>query len=507
MALPSVTSTRGTSRLATWLAALACVVASVSCALALGAAWRWPLVGDAALMRYVLFLLHAGRAPYRQIVDINLPGSYLVEWCAMRAFGAGARGLRLYDGVLCALAAGGAVALSARGVRSRLCGLLAGLLFVLIHLRDGVVQGGERDLAMAVMVLLAYAVLLRGSLAGRLAGIVCFELLVGVTLTIKPTLLPLAVVPALQIYLSGEKLSRRFVALAAGLVALLLPLAAMVMWLHHAGSLAAFLEVLRNVDAAHSALAHETLLALLRHSMAPVGVVFGLAVVLALRLKNLDKEMKLLLFGAVCGLASFLAQSKGFPYQRYPFLLLALVVIGRLAAGALAERGLTLAVGAVLVAVSGFWLAPTYAATVRSYDASAPFEQALERDLTARGAVNGSVQCFDTVGGCINTLYDLRLLQSTGFLYDCYAYEGTDQRAYRKEFLSALQAARPQTIVFSSQFCLEQRYGFERIDRWPELKRLLAENYRLDGGWQARATVRWWHQRETPPGFEIFTRR
>ncbi len=504
---PSVALTKGTSRLADWLVALACVVAAVSCALALAAAWRWPLVGDAALMRYVVFLLHAGCAPYREIIDINLPGSYFVEWCAMHVFGAGAHGLRLYDGVLCALAIIGVVVLSAHGLRARLCGLLAGLLFVLIHLRDGVVQGGERDLAMAVLVLLAYAVLLRRPFRGRPGGIVGFELLVGLTLTIKPTLLPLAIVPALQILLSGEKLSRRSAALAVGLVALLLPLAGMLLWLYGAGSLAAFVQVLGTVDAAHGMLAHETLWALLRHSVAPIAVVFGLAAVLLLRSKRKDTEMKLLLFGVVCGLLSFLAQSKGFPYQRYPFLLLGLVVIGRVVAGALGERGLTLAVGALLVVVSGLWLAPTYAATVRSYDASAPFEQALGGDLTARGAVNGSVQCLDTVGGCINTLYDLRLVQSTGFLYDCYAYEGTDQRAYRDRFLNALEAARPRTIVFSSQFCLEQRYGFERIDRWPELENFIAKNYRMDGGWQARTTVRWWHQRETPPGYEVFTRR
>jgi hypothetical protein len=502
-----VSLTRGPSRFADWLSALACVVASLSCALALIAAWRWPLVGDAALMRYVVFLLHAGRAPYREIVDINLPGSYFVEWSAVHLFGAGAHGLRLYDGFLCALAGGGAVALSEPGLRERLCGLLAGFLFVLIHLRDGVVQGGERDLAMAAMVVLAYVVLLRGPLAGRLTGLVSFELLIGLTLTIKPSLLPLAVVPGLQMLLSGQKLSSRRAALAAGLAALLLPLAVMFVWLHHAVSLAAFVGVLRTVDAAHRGLARESLLTLLRHSVAPIAIVFGLAAVLALRLKTLDNEGKLLLFGAVCGLISFLAQGKGFPYQRYPFLLLALVLVGRLVARALGKPGLTLAVAAVLVAVSGFWLAPMYAATVRSYDAAAPFEQALAHDLTVRGAVNGSVQCLDTVGGCINTLYDLRLTQSTGFLYDCYAYQGTDQAAYREAFLAALEVARPRTIVFTSQFCLEQHYGFGRIDQWPELKRFLAEDYRLDGAWQARTTVRWWHQRETPPGYEIFTRR
>src|SRR5438270_10938287 len=71
------------------------LVCSVLCAVL----WslRWPLVGDASLMHYVVFLMTKGMKPYRDIADINLPGSYFFEALGMRAFGSGALGWRLYD--------------------------------------------------------------------------------------------------------------------------------------------------------------------------------------------------------------------------------------------------------------------------------------------------------------------------------------------------------------------------------------------------------------------------
>ena len=57
----------------------------------------WPLISDAALMRYANFLLHHGMAPYRQLVDINLPGSYLLDSIVTTTFGPSAAGWRAFD--------------------------------------------------------------------------------------------------------------------------------------------------------------------------------------------------------------------------------------------------------------------------------------------------------------------------------------------------------------------------------------------------------------------------
>jgi hypothetical protein len=37
---------------------------------------HWPLLADAQVMRYANFLIDHGFAPYRDILDINMPGTY-----------------------------------------------------------------------------------------------------------------------------------------------------------------------------------------------------------------------------------------------------------------------------------------------------------------------------------------------------------------------------------------------------------------------------------------------
>ena len=116
---------------------------------------NWQLVSDAALIRYATFLLSNGFAPYRQLTDINLPGSYLLDWAALHLFGAGRFGLRLYD--LSLLVAAGAAMVIIAPRKQRSDALCAACLFALFHGRDGATQLGQRDLAIAALLLVAIA--------------------------------------------------------------------------------------------------------------------------------------------------------------------------------------------------------------------------------------------------------------------------------------------------------------------------------------------------------------
>ncbi len=118
---------------------------------------HWPLVGDASLIHYAVFLSQHGFAPYRQIVDINMPGAYLTDSLVLRVFGGGALGWRIFDLSLFALA--GVAMQSIAGPGMRWAGWAGAGVFLLLHGRDGVAQTGQRDLVVAVLLLCAYALL------------------------------------------------------------------------------------------------------------------------------------------------------------------------------------------------------------------------------------------------------------------------------------------------------------------------------------------------------------
>lgn len=349
--------------------------------------WRWPLVGDCSLIHYIAWLIGRGWAPYRQIGDMNMPGAYLVEMAAMHIFGTGALGWRLYDFSLMAATALSFWVITHRarasvtpvadirpvtdvtpgtpsitvsslwlGSEDRwLAGLFAACLFLLIHGRDGLAQGGQRDLTMAVCLIVATAFLFVAIRRSSLWAAAAFGLFSGVALTIKPTALPLTVA---QLALAALVLRWRrqqdkearpdsqrrnpprswrttvVAALAGYLVAPCVVLA----FLLRERAFTAFLDNLRGLDLYYAGLAHRPPGFLLLHSVSPLlPLVLIWFAVLALRFPAVKRnqahaaresepsylywERTALLFGAVFGLLSYLIQARGFPYYRYPLLI------------------------------------------------------------------------------------------------------------------------------------------------------------------------------------------
>jgi hypothetical protein len=77
----------------------------IACSSLFGAMTRhWPVVGDAALIRYVVFLIQRGWTPYRDFVDINMPGAYLATAFGMHLAGSPDVSWRIFDFGLVALA-------------------------------------------------------------------------------------------------------------------------------------------------------------------------------------------------------------------------------------------------------------------------------------------------------------------------------------------------------------------------------------------------------------------
>ena len=485
---------------------IACAVASALWSL------HWPLVGDATLMHYVVFLMHHGYVPYKTIVDINLPGSYLAEAAAMHVFGGGPLGWHLYDLTLCLVLIAATIKIA-----SGYAGIFAGTLFLLIHLQDGLAQTGQRDLLIAVLLLCAYAVLFAAQHRPRNGlPILVFGLLLGFTVTIKPFFLPLGVVLVLMSMRPAREhgLSPR-IHLGCATLGLFFPSIAVLAWLWGQHALRSFLVAFTVLIPFHATLGRKPMAYLLTHCMSPIlPLCIAWVIVWVLRRKPLDLERIELLVGVAIALLAYVIQGKGFPYHRYSLIALLLLLMGMDFFDALKHTGAARLLSIAALAYACFLIAPRAAWAVRSFSPAEPFEQALaqtlDHDLQANPAnLSGNVQCLDTFGGCINTLYNLRLVQSTGFLYDCYLFvpghnPASDQ--YRAAFWAAFQHARPRIVILTSQDCFGPD-SFQKIDQWPQFKDALARSYTQVEEWHPTQPEHWWTRRQTPSQFRIYLRK
>jgi hypothetical protein len=561
--------------------------------------WRWPLVGDSALIHYIGFLIQRHWAPYRQLGDMNMPGSYLIEIAAMHLFGMGALAWRLFDFTLLGIATAAFFLLTAnlggpsfpasseRG--GSLAALFASSLFILIHGRDGLSEGGQRDLTMAVCLLAATAFLFLAVRKRKLWPAAAFGLLSGIASTIKPTTLPLTLAQlALALYalnkIQGESVvsetvipsgARRaksgvpgelarwggksgvpgelarwggksrdprifLLVISAALAYLAAPILALI-FLVRERALTAFLAGFHGIIPYYASLGHRPLSFVLLHSISPLLplVLLWLGILVLLR-PQLHWERAALLAGVVFGLLNCVVQQRALPYYRYPLLvfLLPLMAIDftralrpgpNPSAGAPFATALSSRVGsdraakylaALALAFAAFFLAPQSAVLIHRYRWwETDFISSLQQNLNALGgsSLSGHIQCIDSISGCGNVLYRMRLSPSTGVLSDFLLFGAASDRQppesipiirqTRAQFSAAILARPPQVIVVTSHLHMDGPDNFQKLSRWPAFAGFLATRYTLQTEWSPSRTARWWSREETPASYRIYVLR
>jgi hypothetical protein len=466
---------------------------------------HWLLVGDASLMHYISFLIGRGRVPYRDIVDVNLPGTYAVEWIVIHLFGGGSLAWRLFDIALGLTAAVEMTFLA--WPCDRLAGVLAGAVFFLIHGRDGMNELGQRDLVMTILLLASAAffasALLRSGFAFSRSGFashryrLTFTALAsacaGIAFTIKPTAaLFWAAMLAYVLYSRAKTTRARLQNLVASVLSFLIAPAIALCFLLRVHALSSFWQTVTELIPLHNRLlrlpASYFLLHPLPSSLLPL-LLLWLAVLAVRYRKNLDlfsSTETLIALAFLSGLVSFYLQRKALPYHRYPadafFILLACLGFSR----ALQQRPpipalKTLAATGLLF--TALVVAPQCLLKTLPLSSSPnDFSQLLQKDLLTLGGptLDHKVQCIDFTSGCITTLYRMGLEQSTGVLYDCYIFQPEDPvvRQYREKFWNALIGGTPGVIILSNQDC-GRANSFDKIDRWPELANFITTKYTL----------------------------
>jgi Dolichyl-phosphate-mannose-protein mannosyltransferase len=473
-------STRFKSALAATLA--------VCLALFVALTLSWPLVADASLIRSVTFLLEHHFAPYRDILEYNLPGSYFGDWLVIHTLGPSAFAWRSYDLLLMTLG-GSSIFLIARRY-SRFAGFYAAGTFLLFHARNGIDQTGQRDFSITVLLLTSIALLLN---APRQRNFFWFGLCVGAATTIKPTAalaLPFLLLALRDPHQSYSSKSRRCRAIAIACLGFTIPPLAAILWLLQNHALAAFWFTVSELIPLHARLGYVSSRFLFTHLLTASHATIA-AITLILTLSNPDPKLKrlrlLLCSGILLGLISYFIQAKGFPSHRYLFVAFLFLLASIEFTSALDSPGYRRIMGVIGLL---FGLVLSILSTAHAIRDRWPTDQAksFARDLTSLGgpALSNDIQCIDTIEGCMAALYNQNLVPSTGLMYDEFLFAPTDSLPAhqatlvadeRRKFLLQLTARPPRVIVVTQSLFPLGPNNYAKLDRWPEFKQFLDTCY------------------------------
>ncbi len=470
-----------------WMGAAVALWLVIAVAMGVWASRRWPLVNDAALIHYISFMMDGGRAPYRQLIEMDLPGTFLLDWSVVHLLGPGPVAWRVFDAfvMLCASAAMVAIARPERWI----AGVLGSGTFWLLHLRDGIGQAGQRDLVEAALLLGMVAFVFHGIRRGRAWPLLPAGLCAGAAATIKPDALVCAVLVFALLPQRGRWGGRSPGAPAlAAATGLLLPFAAVgfSLWREHA--VAAFWHTATEIIPYYASLGRLPLPALLRNWMpAPLRLLAVVTIALAVAARRRWRwEQTVLAAGVLWGLGSFLLQGKGFPYQRYPTMAFLVLLASLVCAEALGAPGWRRVLAAATVGFMAFVLAPLSLARTVHAEWNSALLVSLQSDLGQLGGagLDGSIQCIDSIVGCNTVLLRLGLHQQTGLVTDFLVF-GPDtvpavQRT-RAVFWKEMGTRLPRVLVVTGALHprASDEVAFDKLAMWPAFAHLLASRYDL----------------------------
>lgn len=469
-------------------------------------------------MHYVVFLMHHGIAVYRDIIDVNMPGSYLVDDGILHVFGSGAIAWRACDFTLLAVAGAAMVALA--WPYSRPGGLVAANTFAVLHCADGVAQAGQRDFQVAVLLLAGAACLLcafrQPQFKRRLLGILVWGLCAGTAATIKPQFLIVGILVILVTSVACGRSLRSWIKPAAiGAAALAAPALLAALFVLRQNAIDSFFSQAVPLTIYHATMGRHSLAFLLGHAiptkLLPI-ILVGLA---GAWWRSPWSRLEVLVLGicASMGLLSFILQGKAYNYHRstlIAFLLCASLV--QLVRDLSATSNKVKGVAAVVLAYTVFWILPASTANALRWNLAAPTLDQLAKDIKpieGEAQKHGGIQCLDTTAGCITALYRLQIVQSSGFLYDCYFFApqpSAEQTKERERFLKQIEVKPPDTYIITDQWCFNLPNGYQKLDEWPTFKALLGSQYQLALERKA-PDLNHAHLATWPFGYRIYRRR
>ncbi|MBB5315812.1 glycosyltransferase family 87 protein [Tunturibacter empetritectus] len=449
---------------------------------------HWPMVHDSPILLYMVYLSEHGMRLYRDIVEVQFPGSLLLYSLERHLFGPGDLAFRLFD--LCGLV----VALASMLVITRrrelwFAAVFGFSFFVLEHTGTwaSIIGLGQRDFFMTCLLGAGVAFLLESFHRQRPLLILFFGLSVALASTIKPTasvFLLLALPTVLALRKRQLPLRAYLGYLLAGFAA---GIALILAYLLYEKALGAFLHLEWTMVPVYATTASMGFRKMLPAIFDPIHVLpevaIGSLLLVALQpslRNNLDQQV--LLLASALGAASYFLQHKGFLYHRTPFYFFFFLWAGWVLVATIRQSSATYKWLALALVLFSAALYPRLSRPAR-WDRWN--EGALQSDLVALHASDapGEVQCLDVTSGCLNVLLQMNITMATGYVNDTVFFlDRNDARVehLRDDFLAQLKKSNPRIIVLTNeQWPTYGAHGYEKLQFWPRFTDLLDENYVL----------------------------
>jgi hypothetical protein len=454
----------------------------------------WGYVHDSPLMIYAAYLIDQGAVPYRDIFEMNTPGTYFLMWLMGKMFGWDNLSFRLFDlTCLSVITVCSGVALRRFGVLTAIIGPVA---FALWYLGLGPNQSLQREYMGLVPLAVTLAVLslnINRQLQSVLVGFGC-----GFMVLIKPQFVLFAAPLGVALVLVGGFSWRNaFKRSLIASFAFMLPVLAALAYLWRSHGLLPFIDIASHYWGLYAHLSgnHQTvtsaeklnnIVAQLRTNVlqfAPVWAILGLTFVGDCRRRQAFGW----LFGSLL-ILSFIYPAIGGQFWQYhwmPFFFMAYAVASLCASGAL-----TWGVGSVMGKLAFLLLLflSLELAQLGAREAPAPIHykngapEKIRKYLSENMQPGDTVQPLDWTLGAVHGMLLAKARLATRFMYDFHFYHHVSIpyiQGLRAEFMTQLVAAKPRYIVQMVGEGKPWPRGNDSSRSFAELDQFLIEHYHV----------------------------
>ncbi len=460
--------------------------------MAIAASWDWPLIHDAATNHYIADQILKGATPYRDIFDMNLPGSYIPHLICLFVFGESDFAWRFVDMLFMLLAAWSLWRICKS--QNEQVAIFCACAVLLFHIGNGSVFSGQRDWWLASLILASGVFLLRALEEKVLSydNLLFMSIFAGAAASIKPfalLFLPLS----LALYLSRIKKKKNWLKLFSSIIFgfAFVPFC-LVLWLLLSGGFEAFLDILNNYSwKIYSAVKIPSSF----DALMPFGKILGalalfsgIVVLTVRKFQYAPRHILVLVAGCLYGLFHFLFQAKGWSYHAYPLLvfLIPLVILWLDSLGKNRRRPKQALVPFLLLVTICFGLALrgiSRSMGDESLEYIKPYVPELISDLESLNLDDQApVQVMDTALGGLHALFRTSLKQSSRTVYDFHFQVETGHpyvERMKNEFIDELEDKNPQAVVVFRAGWLAP-HDYSRHEQFPEFLAYLKNGYRLE---------------------------